>query len=416
MILREVFFVVSLSLLVLSSNAVQAFTITSAGEIAGGECTSSLILAQQSRWRNWSFGGTLTLEHTFQQVHMPMPAWELKYNGEGIVLEHWRGMPHFSEPSLFRVLNKNQFTNQTAVVAACFRDLSCGSFLHIPLDDEKAHGAFALFEKSLGPCELIGLNLIYDTEHGSNEGRTFGRVAVLQGGLEGSLCQAELAVGWHWAGRERPCRGLVWTSGLHTGKSAIELQYVEIDPEFTSLFSSTNRFTPDRKGWEMRLQHELPVMNIGLTLRSHSSIDGQHSYPRVSLDTQITKLNYSAELRLQPTRALILKWKGSHSSWQIDPIRQTFRVDWDQAKASNRVTIDYPFGLVRFQTDFDFLGSWRVVYKRDFQKGRSNFFARTQIKRGNGVVQLEWGAYDRGNIRAAFDRDPVWRISWEYEF
>ena len=158
------------------------------------------------------------------------------------------------------------------------------------------------------------------------------------------------------------------------------------------------------------MKHEFSGVTVGLMRCLLENTAETRMYPRFVLDAHSEKLDCSVELRLQPTRALILKWNGPHSSWQADPIRQTLRVDWVQNKAANRITIDYPYGLVRVQTKFELFGDWLVVYKRDFRRDRVNFFARTRLETGRGFIQLDWGTYDRGNIRAAFDRDlPAYR-------
>lgn len=416
MILRGVFFVFSLSIVLMGSSAVHAFTATTVGEIASGEFKNSWVLEELYGGQKWSFEGTLTLEHSLNRLDRLSPAWHVSYGGDSSVIGFWRGMPHLTEPSVFRILNKNQFRDETTVYAGRFSGLTCGGFSKMPLEEQTVQGRFAFLEKDLGPLRLLAMNLTYDTGSDWDLVDSCGRFTILQGGAAGRVYETELAMGWQEQGTQSLSRALVWKNDLYWPKGSIEAQYIVIEPGFKSLFASTNRFTPDRKGWEVRLKHEFSGVTVGLMRRLLENTAETRMYPRFVLDAHSEKLDCSVELRLQPTRALILKWNGPHSSWQADPIRQTLRVDWVQNKAANRITIDYPYGLVRVQTKLELFGDWLVVYKRDFRRDRVNFFARTRLETGRGFIQLDWGTYDRGNIRAAFDRDPAWRISWEYRF
>ena len=68
MILRGVFFVFSLSIVLMGSSAVHAFTATTVGEIASGEFKNSWVLEELYGGQKWSFEGTLTLEHSLNRL------------------------------------------------------------------------------------------------------------------------------------------------------------------------------------------------------------------------------------------------------------------------------------------------------------------------------------------------------------
>ena len=162
----------------------------------------------------------------------------------------------------------------------------------------------------------------------------------------------------------------------------------------------------------MAFTHKGEDVSLEFQGRAHWNVEGSRTYPRLGLKGDFKRLGLTADLRVLPTAALIFTGKEGAATWQVDPLRQWLRVDWAGEYAGTRLNFDLPGGIVRLQAAFTFGSDWRLVWKRDFLRNLSHFSARARVPLKRGAVQLEWGEYDRGNLRAGFGQKATWRISW----
>lgn len=365
---------------------------------------------------NWSAAGFLTVEQEDLTLDGLVFSGRLDYDMSFGTLQLFKGRPHLTEPSVFRIVHRNNFTADTGVFLGNAGAITLGAFRKMPIKDRLAGGSIVMGEGGFGPLELLALYLHYDTGYNAALDRLHGRLWVLQGDYSGTWLNSTAAVGFLESDEDRLLQGVSFGNQFVNGRTTYTLDLMRVEPGFESLFASTNRLTPNRQGWEFGVAHRLDRASFELRYRRHRGVEGGRLYPRFTAKAGFAALNLDVELRLQPTEALVIKWKGNRSSWQFDPIRRTFGSDWKSRGMANRLSADLSHRIFRLQTEFSLLCQWRLVYKRDFLHDRSNFSARARVPLEGGFFQLEWGEYDRGNLRAAFDRPLTWRISWECRF
>ena len=413
MVLREVFFAVCV-LLVLVSPGYAGPALVVTGSVSPHEACEEWRLSVEAAGP-WSFAAEAVASRAGHLINQPSAAWQLGWTGDWISLQAGRGWTHVTDPSVFRLINKNNTAPETEMFVARLGGGTVGVFSRLPLQDRLAGAVFGLLEQSLGGFNVLGLHINYDTGF-LNHQRRAGRVAVLQGSRAAEYYTSTFAAGWHWQEGDQLARAWYYAADCRGSATAFQLEALRVDPGFESLFASTNRLTPNRQGWTAALTRQLGPVTLELRGRALWNVEGGRTYPRLEALADFHRLGISTELRLLPTKALIFSWKNENSTWQFDPLRHWLRVDWELGRTTNRFNLDLQGGIARFQTAFTLGSEWRIVYKRDYDRSLTHFSALARLKRKRGFLQLEWGEYDRGNLRAGFDQVPTWRISWECKF
>lgn len=414
MFLREVFF----ALCLLCAATLQAW--------AGGEVQVSGSVSPQlssETWQlsfrhavgNWSFFSQAAALRENTRIYEPFLTGEISWKHPHAALQLLKGRPHITDPSVFRIVNKNHVADDSLVLLVRLKSAALGMFSRLPLKDRLAGGTVFLVEHGAGPLEFVGMHLNYDTGYGPELQRRAGRIAI--GQIDGRIhsLTATAAAGWHWSCGDLS-KGFYGSAAHEQAGFSLGVEVLRIEPGFESLFASTNRLTPNRQGFAAFLAHERDGVRFEVNGRVHRNVAGSRSYPRVTVKTALQQVNLTAELRLLPTEAFVVSWKGKSAQWQVDVVRQWLRIDWQAKGLDNRFSVDYPGRIVRWQSTFDLGCEWRIVSKRDFARNLNHFSARVRLQRKGGFLQLEWGEYDRGNLRAGFSQVPTWRISWEWKF
>ncbi|NLJ80271.1 MAG: hypothetical protein GX335_04530 [Firmicutes bacterium] len=190
----------------------------------------------------------------------------------------------------------------------------------------------------------------------------------------------------------------------------------KIDSEFISPLAATNKYTPNRRGWHLQLKLPLKKGYVSFNRRKHTNIEKTKTYNQLSSKLSSLSGKTEVEWRLEPTSALILRYLDGKTQVQIDLIRQSLRFDGIYRRADYRLSFDVPRKIARLELRFSPQLQWRIIGKRDFREKRSHYSLLIRKKMKNAAVQLEIGAYDRGNIYAGFNTPFKLGISWEWRF
>jgi len=338
------------------------------------------------------------------------PRWQLEAQGAGLfLLRAGQNVDHYTSSDLFRLINKNQRARGTSYAVVQGEQLSFGLLGQIPLRSQEL--ADALFVESVftvGPLAFTGLQLRFLGPRGP------GAAAVLQ--VTGSLgaWEAAAAAGWVYE-RGQECRGTVFElrktgSGVRGGFS-----WQSVDPGFESLFAKSNRYTPNRVGWELNLTLPVGPLEAGMTLRRHTDAALTRRYDRLLYTVQLGE-NVGLEWRLEPTRALAFRYSGDGFLWQFDAVNQVLRHDRETQGGRWSFRADGQRKIFRIELQLEKTLAWRCVFKYDFSRQLAHHFLRVRWGTANRYLQLELGEYDGGNLAAAFGQPPKLKLSWSQRF
>ncbi len=415
MFLREVFFLACLLLAALVPPTA-AGELRYSGSIAPGGSSEEWQLGFSRSGESWAFHSQGVIVQEEGRIKGPVLKWQLSWDQDWASVRAGRGWHAFTEPSVFRIMHGNNVAEETSMLLASLGGSTAGMFSKLPLDNRLAGGAFILVEHAAPGLEFMGMHLRYDTGYSPLLERRAGQVAVLQGIHQWRGLTVTGALGRHRPAEGSASHGVFGRASYTFGKSSLNLEALRIEPGFESLFAASNRLTPNRQGFTVAFTHKGEDVSLEFQGRAHWNVEGSRTYPRLGLKGDFKRLGLTADLRVLPTAALIFTGKEGAATWQVDPLRQWLRVDWAGEYAGTRLNFDLPGGIVRLQAAFTFGSDWRLVWKRDFLRNLSHFSARARVALKRGAVQLEWGEYDRGNLRAGFGQKATWRISWEWQF
>lgn len=343
------------------------------------------------------------------EEHSHAPHWRLFVPIDGWELDFSKNQPHFTSPDAFRLVHKNNFSQETFTATAVYGNMRMGLFQKIPSGNKGTVDAQLIQGRSnLGTVDLLGTVLTYGTVD-----RSF--VQVWQGEYDHKPWKGLAVWGVHSTSGEQSYAFLTDTSFANQFVDiSASMQYIE--PGFTSLFAKTNKYASDRKGVHWKVNVPFKGMGLAVNRRVHSNISGTRNYNQFSVEIQSPTETSSVHWRLEPTQAFIVHFQEEHTHVQIDVVNQTIRLDWGTGELNYRLSSDISKALVRLETKFSLWADWRLIVKRDFINNRNYFSALVRKSTQSGYLQLEWGQYDRGNIYAGFDTLPQLGISWGYKF
>ncbi|HHW72119.1 MAG TPA: hypothetical protein GX393_02680 [Firmicutes bacterium] len=389
------------------------------GAAFGGEVTGSL--GPDGYAQTWYFfldrqlaDADLLLGLQWQQgsekpLHLT-PRWRLETRSEGpFRLRTGQGVDHYSSSDLFRMIGKNQHTPETTFAAVESEQFSLGLLRQVPLrGGDAANAAFSESMLTVGPLALRGLSLHYANPE------AVGAARILQ--ASGAFRGWEAAAAW----------GLIWKAGEVSRGAVLELKrdgekaraslsWQSIEPGFESLLAKSNRYTPNRVGWELELAAPLGSLEMGLHMRRQVNWERSREYNRLSC-TLLAGDSFRVEWRLEPTQALILRREAKGVLWQIDLLSQVLRFDRDIEEGRLSFRADGQRRIARLELQLDKTVQWRVVVKRDFLRDFTYFYLRARWGRADRHFQLELGEHDGGNLPAGFGQPHQLRLSWTLRF
>lgn len=356
---------------------------------------------------NWEIGGIRN--ESQWRIETPWKleaAWKSKVQ---FIANHNR--EHHTTGDHFRLMNRNNIGENSYYYGIITDQFVLGYLRNIPLKNLDI--VDALFCESylyVGPLDIYGVQMKYA---GTKER---GQVQALQAALKWGNWQGlgGLGVLLDSAGKEN--HGIRLELSQVSKKWNGKVAWQRIEPGFISPLAKSNRFTPNRQGWQMELSADYPELKFDFNLRRHHSIDELKSYNQLSLSIESKKKYTSLEWRLEPTRALILRYRKGDILLQTDALRGTLRFDGKQGDVAYSFRLDGGRWIIRSEFRFLWGPEWRVIAKYDLLQKRTHYFMRMRHEQGKYHVQLEVGTYDQGTITAGFHNLPRFCIAWGWRF
>jgi hypothetical protein len=338
------------------------------------------------------------------------PRWQLELGDLGpFLLRAGRDVDHYTSSDLFRLISKNNRSPASSFLTLESPQASFGFLQAVPLrsgDPVSALFAEALLEA--GPLGFRGLHLQFA---GGGQG---GTAAVLQAEAALGPWAAAAAAGWVQEGT-LASRGTVVV--LERSGSGLQGSFTwqSIEPGFASLLAKSNRYPPGRRGWELELKLPLGALEGEVDLRRQGNLAGTRSYNRLAFTCRAGE-NFSVQWRLEPTRALVLRYSGEGLLWQVDAVNLVVRHDRETEAGSWSWRADAKRRIARLEVQLDRTLKWRLVAKYDFLLHRAHTYLRVRWERAKQYVQLELGEYDGGNLTASFGQPAQLKLSWGWQF
>ncbi len=344
-----------------------------------------------------------------EKVMRLSPRWQLGAVLGPFALRAGQNVDHLTTGDLFRLVNKEQHGPETSFVLLEGEQLKLGLLRRIPLrGGDLGQLAFAESKVEAGPFSFSGLRLHFVEAQGP------GWAAVFQAGAVKGNLQAVAASGVlnrHGSVQRGRVVELEKTGDGARGR----LRWQWIEPGFVSLAAKSNRYTPNRTGWQLELALPVGPWEAGLELRKHTDLGGTRQYNRLAFTLQAGE-TWTWEWRLAPTRAFLVRREEEAGFWQVDLINGVLRRDWERGRERWSLRADIPRRIGRLEVQLNKEQHWRVVFKYDFLRHLAHCYLRIRWGKANGHVQLEVGRYDGGNLTAAFGQPLSLRLSWTWEF
>lgn len=415
MYMRGVFFAVFLALLSCTAGA-QAVHI-------GGELATSLAdtglsvdfaigLEKNLSWGSFQGGlrSEIRLFPSWQRETSPW--WEASFR----LLDHAQlvlciNSDHFTSSDIFRLINKNNYTAESGAMLLLTDQLKMGMLRQVPLKSrDVVDSVFAESVFHLGSISLSGLQMRYA---GFSESGSAGSVQAA--GRFGST-EVTAAKGWQIDGKGEESQGSVLELTSKGSGFTGSLVMQSIDPNFQSLLAKTNRYTPNRQGWQLQLAKELGEVELSFNVRRHTNREGSRDYNQLSWKIEAKDRHTSLEWRIQPTEAFIMRYAPDGSLFQFDPLNGTLRMDWQLGGGQWSLRLDALRWITRLEYKFKGSLEWRIIAKQDFSLHRSHYSVLIRHSGERSHLQLEIGEYDRGNLGSGFNQAPGFCISWGWKF
>ena len=325
------------------------------------------------------------------------------------ILNH--NLDHYTTNEIFRLINKNNFTKESYFAHLKTDQLNLGFLRTVPFKErDKVDAIFmeSIFE--LGPLSLTGLQLRYAGRLES------GTAQVLQGSVQLGFLQGLGAMGWQTDSKGDESQGLLWELGAQLPGFTANLAGQKIDPDFLSPLAKTNRYTPDRQGWQIELTALHKDLELSWTMRRHTNSKQSKHYNQLALKLEAQSKNVSLEWRIEPTKAFIIRYALEDTLFQMDAPNSTLRTDFKLGGANFSFRLDAKRGIVRLETKYARIFEWRLIGKYDLWRHRSFHSLLARYSGKSGHIQLEIGEYDRGNMGAGFGNPRSLCISWGWKF
>jgi hypothetical protein len=330
----------------------------------------------------------------------------------GIRLHLNRNQDHVTTWDTFRTISKNNYTEASSFVGLQSEQFRVGYLQKVPLRNRDVVDViFAESNLDLGAFSLVGMQMRYagSWESGTSD--------VLQ--FEGRLGTLEVlgAKGWQTDFRGEESQALVLELRNQGPRYKGSLLLQRIEPGFLSLLAKTNRYTPDRQGWQLELVAEHELVKITCKAMRQKNLDGTRAYRQLSFKLHTKDKHTSLEWRIEPTPAFLLGYEQGDTRLQLDPFNNTLRADLMIGGLFISGRLDAQRSIARLECRFERVHAWRFIAKRDFLRDLSHHSLLMEHGGSTGPhFQLEIGQYDRGNMSSGFDHPTTVRISWGWKF
>jgi hypothetical protein len=402
-------FLILLCLAVSARPAAAEFSGEFKGSLGSDGVVQELSLQLEREIASLHLLAAVDCEYAWGQGLQLTPRWQVRAAKQSPwSLRAGQNVDHYTSSELFRLINKNHRTVETAF-AVLESEQSVLGFLHrVPLDSEDlVDVVFADNRFTLGAMSLRGLQLQFS-------GRQSGSAAVVQAEAGMAPLAVAAAAGWMKVqGVEH--RGRVVEVSHESPHFQGSFTWQSVDPGFRSILAKTNRYQPNRRGWQLDLALPLGQGEVGVAMRRHTNQEGTREYNRLAWTAKFGE-RFRVEWRFQPTKSLILRHTADGSLWQFDAVNYVLRHDRELGSGSWSVRGDFKRRIGRLEVQWSTGLEWRLVLKYDFLRKLAHCFLRVRYGGDNLHAQLELGHYDGGNLTSSFSRPPRLSLAWGWRF
>ncbi len=378
-----------------TEGVMHAMTLESQKDLARGE----LELGLDSQWSPGHFLRTHT-KWQLKTIVWPLLQFTLSHN-----------VDHYTSSDIFRIINKNNYTEESHFLGLETKQLKLGYLRKVPLRNRDVVDAvFAESVLELGPISLtaLGHRFAGTTESGSGQ--------VIQGESRLGSLDAIAAVGWQSNSKGEEHQGLVFELNKNGPGWNGNFVLQRVDPGFLSVLAKTNRYTPNRRGWQLQISVPQSGLDLGFNMRQLTNADRTREYHQLSFELSVKDKNVGLKWRIQPTSAFVIQHTGRDTLFQLDPLNLTLRTDLKLGETSWSFRFDGARLIARLECKFTGSLEWRLIGKHDFLEWRSHYSLLVRGNAKNGHFQIDLGEYDRGNMASSFGKSTSFGISWGWKF
>ncbi len=409
--MRGVFFIFSIFCFLFLSIGAEAVEVEGhlQGNLAAQGLRQELVFdaVHKGAWLRAHGGGSFLLEAGRLSFK---PHGQIIFSHRGIFHLAWlKNMAHYTSQDAFRLLQKDNFGPATSALIFQADQITLGILRAVPLKGgEQADFLFCENHVVAGPVVLRGMQAKYTA-------LDVVQAASIEGRLDWGPLRALVGRGW-----QQKKHGFAQASvaELRVGGKGHSLNFFwqHVEPGFVSLAAKSNKYTPDRRGWRVEATTNFAQVELSCNLRRHVNLAGTRGYDQLSLRLVSLGSAVSVELRLQPTRALIIRHATAAGLIQFDVLNGTSRCDGQLGNLFYGLRFDGPNGIGRLELKSGGGLNWRIIAKYDWLKERLHYSLMVRHEVARGHVQIELGEYDRGNMGAGFSTSPSLGISWQWKF
>lgn len=319
--------------------------------------------------------------------------------------------PHYSSEDLFRLVHKDNFGQASTALLVLTDGVQLGLLRRVPLKTlDQVDAWFCQSTLDVGPLRVRGVQLHFSGFREAGEARVIH--------LESAWWNWNILAGMGWQ---------IDSGGVESQGKVLEIQkkgglwegrlaWQTIEPQFWSLLAKTNKYTPDRQGWQVESACKFGNLEIKFNRRQHSNLTGSREYNQLSWSLATQDAGPSVEWRLEPTKAFIMSSSGQGLEAQFDVWNGTLRCDWQQDQFNYGFRCDLQRRIVRVELRYQVGVEWRMIAKYDLLQRRKHYSLLVRHRTKTTELNFELGGYDRGNLLAGFNNPPSFRISWGWKF
>lgn len=412
MYMRGVFCVLFVVLIVdLSASAVAVdWELTGTLEPDGQAHTLSANLVQKISDLDLEFGADLCI-HSSSHFKLNTE-WELQapvWSKITLMANHNR--EHVTSPDRFRLINKNNYSEQTYFFGLETDQLQTGFLRDIPLKNlDLVDALYLASEFDLGLAKLKTLQLKYAGRCES------GSAQVLEGEAQFGPWKSGLALGYQLDSAGQGSEGVVLDLKYEKNQHSANFTWQKIESGFLSPLARSNRCTPNRVGWHVQMNVPIQDLDLDFNLRRQTNLEKTREYPQLSFTLDNKSKHTSVKWRLEPTPAFVIRYAREDTLWQVDALNLTLRYDGKFSGASWSIRFHGARSIGRIELRLDYSLKWRLIGKYDFLQQRAHYSCLVRRDWKQGYIQLEIGDYDGGNITSGFNNPFSFCLSWGWKF
>lgn len=409
---RRGFFLITL-LFLFTQNGLSAeldFELT--GSVGTEEASHNLNIGLEKKLANLELSWGIDLAWRTNSDFTTPTRWQIKTLFSGpIQLVATHNQDHYTSPDLFRLINKNNYYETSYFLALYTEQLQMGFLRSVPLKNiDIVDAIFLASELQLGSALLETMQLKYA---GLKES---GTACVLGAKFEVGNWHSEAALGLQTDSAGTESAGYVFELTRNSPCIQTEFSWQKTDPSFLSPLAKSNKYTPNRLGWQLKASSSVQELDFEFNLRRHTNLEKTRTYPQLALKIKSKLKNTSLEWRLEPTQAFILRYAEGDHLFQLDALNSILRYDTKFADVIWGFRFDATRIIARLEAKLENTLEWRLIGKYDFLGSRSHYSILACFRHENKHLQLEIGQYDRGNMAAGFNNAFSFRISWGWKF